>query len=236
MYHQSVSQESDIFSKISEQERLRLFKDLATARIEIAAKGVPDEVYRFNVERTTPRNQLVCSIPFGLSAPENEKDLVCQFFIGGERYFFKALARIENEKVVLEPNSPLFHLQRRQSYRIKIPEKYPAKFLISEINKRELKLSADLYDLSSSGCRVILLASSPILQPGDQIKAHMFISNREPLEVEGTVRHHKVETYATKTTKQIFGVELNPLSSFIEGKLFSITMDLHREFFSRMKL
>lgn len=230
-----MSQNSDMFSKINDQERLRLFKDLAAARVEIAAKGVPDEIYRFNVDRTTPRSQLICTVPFGLNTPESGKDLVCQFFIGGERYFFKALARIEHEKVVLEINSPLFHLQRRQSYRIKIPEKYPAKFLISELNKQGVKLTTDIVDLSSSGCRVALVASSPVLQPGDQIKAHLVVGNREPLEVEGIIRHHKLETFATKPSKQTFGVELNTSSSLIEGKLFSITMDLHREFFSRRK-
>lgn len=226
----------EIFSKVNDRERTRLFKDMASARTEVVCKGTASEVYHLHVERTTPKDQLVCSVPFGLKTPKNEPDLTCQVFIGGERYFFKSQVYLADTKVVLEPEKNLYHLQRRQSYRIKIPESYPAKIIISELNGMSIKLSAELYDLSSGGCRALMTAATPALKSGDHLKIHLFVGNREPIEVDGTIRHLQVENFATKTTTQTFGIELNNMSALVEGKLFSITMDLHREFFSRMKL
>jgi PilZ domain-containing protein len=234
MYHQPVSQdETDIFSKVATEERMRLFKDLANARGEVICKGDSDEIYRLTVERITPKFELQCSIPFGFPSPKNEKKILGNFFLGGERYFFKTPVKVDAEVVFLRMDSDLFHLQRRQNYRIKIPENYQATLLISTLNKAPVKLSGQLYDLSSSGCRVRLTASTPMLEPGNIIEGHVVIGKRESLEVEGTVRHHKVEKGAA-LTKQVFGVEFKPLSSLLEGRLFAITMDLHREFFSRL--
>jgi len=229
-----VSQDgTDIFSKVSSSERLRLFKDLATARGELICKGDRDEIYRLTVERATAKSELQCSIPFGLSSPKDEKELLGNFFLGGERYFFKTPVKVDGDVVVLRMDADLFHLQRRQNYRIKIPESYQATLLISSLNKSAVKLTAQLSDLSGGGCRVILTASTPVIQSDDVITAHVVVGKRDSLEVEGVVRHHKIEK-AGATNKQVFGIEFKTLSSQIEGRLFAITMDLHREFFSRM--
>lgn len=234
MYHQPVSQDgTDIFSKVSADERMRLFKDLANVRGEVTCKGEGDEVYRLTVERATAKMELQCSVPFGLTSPKKEKDLLGNFFLGGERYFFKTPVKVDGDVVVLRMDADLFHLQRRQNYRIKIPENYQATLLISAVNRGVVKLTGQLSDLSSGGCRVVLTAGTPMLEPGDIIEGHVVIGKRDSLEIEGTIRHHKVEKGAS-LTKQVFGVEFKPLSSLLEGRLFAITMDLHREFFSRL--
>lgn len=234
MYHQRVSQDgTDIFSKVTADERMRLFRDLATARGEVTCKGDSDEIYRLTVERATAKAELQCSVPFGLNSPKQEKELLGNFFLGGERYFFKTPVKVDGDVVVLRMDADLFHLQRRQNYRIKIPENYQATLLISSVNRLGVKLSGQISDLSSGGCRVILTASEPLLKPDDVLDAHVVVGKRDSLEIEGIVRHHKVEKGAA-ITKQVFGVEFKTLSSLIEGRLFAITMDLHREFFSRL--
>lgn len=234
MYHQLVSQDgADIFSKVSANERMRLFRDLATARGEITCKGESDEIYRLTVERATAKQELQCSVPFGFQSPKSESELLGNFFLGGERYFFKSPVKVDSDVVVLRMDGDLFHLQRRQNYRIKIPENYQASLLISSVNKKDLKLSGQLYDLSSGGCRVVLTATTPELKSGDSLSGHIVVGKRESLEFEGTIKHHKIEK-AASATKQVFGVEFKPLSALLEGKLFAVTMDLHREFFSRL--
>ena len=233
MYHLYMTQSQDIFTKVNDQEKQRLFKELATSRTKLICKGVGDQIYHFIAERNHPNNTVICSIPFGIPQPDKDNDLICNFFLGGERYFFRSLAITKNDQVELSYEGELFHLQRRQNYRIKIPENYSAICLITEHKSIPVKLSAHIYDISSGGIRVELIANEPVLISGDSVTAHIFIGKREALQVEGIVRHHKLEKFATKPSKQIFGVEFTEMGSFIEGKLFAITMDLHREFFSR---
>lgn len=233
MYHHNVTQDTTaIFSKLSTDEGLRLFKDLANVHGEIICKGEGDEIYRLVVELATGKKELHCSVPSGCSQPKKEINISGNFFIGGERYFFKTPVRIEADIVILRMDAELFHLQRRQNYRIKIPENYPATLQISSYNKGPVKLSGHLVDLSSGGCRVTLTASLPVLEAGSRIDGHIVIRNRDSLEIEGTIRYHKIDK-SLSTTQQVLGVEFKPLSSMIEGKLFALTMDLHREFYLR---
>jgi hypothetical protein len=229
-----VSQDSDIFSKVIDSEKRRLFKDLATSRSAIVCKGESDQIYHFITERAGPGEVIACSVPLGMPLPTGEKDLLCNFFIGGERYFIKSLPGIDKDLVVLRTDQDLFHLQRRQNYRIKIPENFSALFLISEHRNSPVKLSGYIYDLSSGGCRVELIASNPVLAVGDEVTGHICIDKKEPIELKGVIRHHKLEAFASRTSKQTFGLEYTSLTPLLEGKLFAITMDLHREFFSRL--
>ncbi len=224
---------TDIFSKLRPDERVSLFKDLANVRGEITVKGESPTLFRFLVMATSGEQQLHCSVPLGFPQPQKEVDVLGSFFLGGERYFFKTPVSIEGDLVILRMDTDLFRLQRRQNYRIKIPESYKASLLISVHNKIPTKLKGQLLDLSSGGCRIALVANAPILESGDRLEGHITIGNRESLEIEATVNHHKIENRAS-AIKQIFGIEFKPLTSMLEGKLFAITMDLHREFFSRL--
>jgi len=228
-----VKESEDIFSKVSTDEKLRLFKDLATVRGEVICKGDSDDIYRLTAERAIGKLELQCSVPFGFVKPEQEKELLGNFFIGGERYFFKTPVKVNHDVVVLRMDTELFHLQRRQNYRIRIPESYQAQLLITAHNKLRVKLSAQVIDLSSGGCRVSLTASTPLIENEDRIDGYLVIGKRESLAVECIVRHHKSEKHVT-TLKQIFGLEFKELSPQVEGKIFAITLDLHREFFSRL--
>lgn len=228
-----VSQNTtEIFSKTSIDEGHRLFKDLANIRGEIICKGSDEDVYRLTAERTTGKQELHCSVPFGFSKPKKENDILGNFFIGGERYFFKTSLRIEGDVVTLRIDVDLFHLQRRQNYRIRIPESYPASLLLSNYNGATVKLTGKLVDLSSGGCRASILTALPVFETGGRIAGQIVIKNRDPLGIEGTLRYHKFEK-SISTPRQIFGLEFTALSSLVEGKLFALTMELHREFFSK---
>ncbi|RYZ81335.1 MAG: hypothetical protein EOP04_24185, partial [Proteobacteria bacterium] len=158
-----MSQEQDIFTKVNDQEKQRLFRDVATARTELTCKGEGDQIFHLVAERSHPDDTVLCSVPFGIPAPAQGEDLVCNFFIGGERYFFRSLVTTQKDQIQLSYKAELFHLQRRQNYRIKIPDNYSAVFLISKYKNAPVKLSAHIYDLSSGGARVEMIASEPVL-------------------------------------------------------------------------
>lgn len=224
---------TEIFTKITPVERVRLFQDLAAVRGEIICKGDAEDVYRLNVEKALGKQELHCSVTFGMPSPVQEKEVLGNFFLGGERYFFKTPVRMDKSFVVLRMDVDLFHLQRRQNYRIKIPESYQAQLMIQELAKLAVKIPTQMYDISSGGCRIAMNGDKPLVEMGDPIKGQVIIGKREPIEIDGVVRHVRSEKSGTNI-KQIFGVEFKSLSTLTEGKLFSITMDLHREFFSRL--
>jgi c-di-GMP-binding flagellar brake protein YcgR len=122
----------------------------------------------------------------------------------------------------------MFHLQRRQNYRVRIPQSFQAHFDVTEINQAEVKAHARLGDLSSQGCRLIEKSSGTTFNPGDAIKGQLVINKNSPIDLEAEVRHVK-----TDEGQQIVGLEFKKLSPIQENNLFALTMEIHKEVFKR---
>lgn len=224
-------EETDIFTKMTDREKQRLFKDLTAIRGDVLCKGSLEEIYRLVAERTTPPDQLLCSVHYGMPVPEKETELFGNFYLGGERYFFRTPVYVQSGLVHLKTNVDVFHLQRRQNYRIKIPANYPAHLLMNQQNGITFDSRAQLMDLSCGGCKLVVEYDKPTFEVADRIMGVLHIGRRDSIDIEGTIRHYKMEKTATQV-RQYFGLEFKPLPPLLEGKLYAMTMDLHREFFS----
>ena len=160
------------------------------------------------------------------------KSVIASFNLGGDKYFFQAVAELEGSEIVFATVFELFHLQRRQNYRVKIPDSYKSHFDVTTINGQKAKLTGILYDISSGGCRAGFKQDSSLIKIDDVLTASVCIGRREPIEVVAHVRHAKPDTQNKEI--QVFGLEFKPLSPALENRMFGITMDLHRELFSKM--
>lgn len=228
-----MNQESEIFNKLTESERDRLFRDLADVHGEILCKGDGDDLYRLKVERIGSKSELYCLVAGGTTIPAAEQDLLGNFFLGGERYFFRTPAQIHGEFITLRADQDTFHLQRRQNYRVKIPMNYRALLGILNYDGRPVKINAEIVDLSTGGCKAQVKANELPMTEGRELSGVLLIAGRDAIEIKGLVRHHKTEGTGP-TAKQSFGLEFTGLTAPTEAKLFSITMDLHRQFFTRL--
>ncbi|HEY1079214.1 MAG TPA: PilZ domain-containing protein [Bdellovibrio sp.] len=224
--------DQEIFKLISkEEDKIRLWEDLADAKGEILCKG---------------KDENLCNIK-ALFFNEKTKSLECRFnspvrlvlneeylgyvFIGGEKYYFQAKAQFNQEYVVIPLPKELYHLQRRQNYRVHIPAGYKGSFEILSLNSVAGKISCDLADLSSQGCKLQCLVSKASFHVDDVISGQLILGSREPIALQGIIRHLQLD--ASKKT-QTFGVEFTALSPIVENKLFALTMEVHKEVFKRV--
>lgn len=224
----------DIFNKITSiEERRKLFTDMVIARTEISCKGIKDEVFKLVCDRYSGEGKMVCNlIKTDSFEPTISSSLVCQFDIGGEKYFFKTTLDFRLKSYVIDMTGDLFHLQRRQSYRIRIPlsTKSAADVIHADTNQN---IKAIPFDLSTGGCRLCFNQASLPWKPNDQVKIYLKIGSREPLQLSGVVRHMRNETNPKVCI--YVGIQFENITTSIEKSLFSITMDLYREFFSRVE-
>lgn len=221
----------DIFTKISKpEERAKILRDLAKARGEIMCKGLGESIFKLKAYKLE-KDRLSCLIQSDSAKPTlTQESVIATFNLGSEKYFYQAVAEFEDGEIVFTALFDLFHLQRRQSYRVRVPDSYAGRFEITEINGTAKKISGILFDISSSGCRVVYPQPHPEIKVDDNIKARILIGGRAPIEVEANIRHIKLDSQ-TKP-KQIFGIEFRPLSAQLEHRMFGLTMDLHRELFA----
>ncbi|KYG63351.1 hemolysin [Bdellovibrio bacteriovorus] len=224
--------DKDIFTLVGrEDEKIKLWQDLAQAQGELLCKGKEESICKLRVNFYNSKTKcLECTVE-SITTLKPQEEYLGHFFLGGEKYYFQGFAQIHQEKVVVPVAEELYHLQRRQNYRVRIPEGYQAFYNIVLVNEQPQKIIGQLADLSSQGCRVIYRMDAPLMKIGDKVTGHLVIGKRSPIEIQGVVRHIKVDE--GNKVIQTFGIEFSPLSTMIENKLFALTMEIHKEVFKR---
>jgi hypothetical protein len=223
---------ADVFTKISDlSEKNRLFRDLAAARGEVHAKRPEPSadvlvLMAFDFSDQT----LTCRVSTGAHNQQTDGDLVITFFIGGEKYFFMGHYRVVGETILLKTSEPLFHLQRRNDYRIKIPASYKTLFEVVSINGTTKKLSIPITDLSGGGCRLVINSQMIKLNVGDEMRGHLFLPDRAPIQLTGSVRHKKEEVHAKNSFA--YGIQFVGLGEMVKNRIVAVVMDLYRQLFT----
>ncbi len=224
----------DIFNKITSiEERRKIFGDMASSKTEIFCKSESEEVFKLVCERYSSDGKMMCSLSKAeKTEPKILVSTVCQFDLGGEKYFFKTILDYRIKNYVLDLTDELFQLQRRQSYRIRIPlsTKSIVDIVFPDSNQN---IKAVPFDLSTGGCRICITQPGIKFENGNELKLYLKIGAREPLHLTGLIRHIRQET--TPQVCTYIGVQFSDISTQMEKSLFSITMDLYREFFSRVE-
>lgn len=198
---------------------------MAFSRAEVICKGLDDNLYKVQSERFEKR-KLVCKIPRGQTIPFfKDHEVIVTFNLASEKYFFKALCRTIAGELVFDFPFDIFQLQRRQSYRLKIPSSYKAQVAVVAHNHRQINLIAGMQDLSTGGCRFLVKVEESNFKIDDEIEIFMHFKGRDSLHCKAIVR------YVNGT---VVGVEFQQTTPAFESTVFSITLELHKEFFAHL--
>lgn len=223
---------ADVFTKISDMsEKNRLFLDLTSGKSELLAKHPAPSAEIFTLMAQEYKDQKVhCKVLTPSAQVPTDGELILYFFIGGEKYFLQTTFNIVGDQLVLKTDSDLYHLQRREDYRIKIPPGYKALLEIVSISGKTQKHSIPLLDLSGGGCRIEFQPKNISLKVYDELKGHLFLPDREPIQIIASVRHIKTDT-AGKLPSAC-GLQFVSLTEQIKNRIIAVVMDLYREFFA----
>lgn len=223
---------ADIFTKISDvSEKNRLFLDLVNGKSELLAKLSTPHAEVFSLMSTQYKDQKIyCKTVTVYPSLPKSGDLTLYFFIGGEKYFFQTDYEILGEQMILKTGNPLFHLQRREDYRIKIPPTYKALLEIVSISGKTEKHSIPILDLSGGGCRIELTPKQAHLKVHHELKGHLFLPDRNPIDVTASIRYIKTESTGKKALT--CGVQFISLTEPVKNRIIAVVMDLYREFFA----
>lgn len=223
----------DFFKRISKkEERNKIVFDFVQSQSEILTK-IDGNIYKFKPTRLKAQS-IVC-IPIDPShKPEYvSEDGVHSFFLGGEKYFFKGPMSIGNGVFEIVYDVDLFHLQRRQSYRIKIPESYTSSAVVMTINAKHVDaIQGKVQDLSAGGCAIELPAETEI-KMNDQLHVEIWLKNKKVIETPAMVKYVGQPRDKGKKKTVSFGVEFKPNEKFLEQRVFALTVELYRELYAK---
>lgn len=223
----------DVFSKISDaSEKAALLLDLAKSRGEIIAKKLEPSADVFTIIAISYNdNVLQCKL---VGATNDLKDkngsLIITYFIGGEKYFQVCKFTKNGDDMKLTDQDPIYHLQRREDYRIKIGAVYRILLEIVSINGITHKRSIPLIDLSGGGCRIQVNPDQFTFKIGDELVGHLFLPDRNPISITCSVRHSRIENQ--QSGRVTYGVQFIGMSKVTKNNIIALVLDLYRQLFS----
>lgn len=222
----------DIFTRISDpSEKARLFHDLAVSKGELVAKKPePSADILVLMAYDYSHEKLNCKVLGASSGLLPAGNLILTCFVGGEKYFFQTEYKTIGETLSLSTSGSLFHLQRREDYRIRVPSSYKALFEVVAINGKTKKTPIPLMDLSGGGCRFQVDPKNLPLKIHDELKGHLFLPDRAPIPVVASIRHIRAENHGKGPLS--CGLQFVGMTEPQKNRIVAVVMDLYREYFA----
>lgn len=222
---------TEIFKKVHLSDKKRIFKEVADASTLLLLKVENQDVRQVFAKKINEEKFLECEFKPGFEFDLKMSEIaVVNLSHGEDRYFFSGVISIVNSKVYLDIQGDLFYLQRRRSARMEIPEGYPAKSRIIDLNGKNLPFDFKILDFSSGGCRLALASMEPLIKTGAKFKLMITLGHRSSFESEVEVRHAK-EIKTLKDLPQVLGVQFTSTDVAFESKMLNLYMDVQREIF-----
>ena len=159
-------------------------------------------------------------------------ELICSFFLGGEKYFLQTNYQIKDRQLMVKAPETIYHLQRREDYRIKIPANFQALFEVHQINDKYIKYSFPIWDLSGGGCRLNLKNSKHTLKNEEELHGHLFFPDRNPTQAHAVVRHIRP---GPDKESSLYGLQFLGMTEIQKNRVAAVVLDLYREFFLKRK-
>lgn len=225
----------DIFTKVNLDETDRLLNELSTEKAILSCKvEALDDIFSFRIKQRVKNTfRLSGFILEKITLPTTMNfEAIISAKIGQNRYYLTGTLRKEPDGIYsLEISTNVFQLQRRQHYRVTIPESYGAKFQVEKLNDKSNSLNFVVHDMSAGGCRLRLETSHPNISANDVISGTFEMLNKTPLQAKGQVKHVKTEKL-NGTDQQFLGIQFIEVTPAFEKRLVSLVMELHRQFFT----
>ena len=178
------------------------------------------------------RNQLTCRLPKSDPSFNGLTEAILQFSVGTEKYLALCSCHLTENTVVLNLDTDIFKIQRREDFRLKLPSSYQAFFHFRLINGKLLEIEFPLIDLSAGGCRIESNKNSTQFKKNDQVTGKIVLSKRQEIPIAATIVH--VAKGSTGENSILLGLQFTNISSVAKDRLVGIVMDLYKELFSRI--
>jgi hypothetical protein len=158
--------------------------------------------------------------------PLVQKQVPVQVNFRGDRYFMMAFVQDTGTEFYLVIEGPLYKVQRRQSFRLKLPSDYPAVVHAFELNGLKTNTRCKILDLSEGGCS-LLVPAHLACQMGSHIGLRLKMGPRDEFMEYGHITYSKFEKDQIR-----LGIRfIRPAGS--DSALFTLVRDLYVELFSK---
>lgn len=216
-----------VFKKVHLSERKKALQDVIRLQVELTFKTEKEEFGQFKILSMDDQQRGVCRFIAGGWKDSAAYDVVVNFTLEEEKYFFRSMMGKNNlGDVIINLEADVFQLQRRKNARFDIPEGYEAVAKIADLNGQELKVDAPIKDMSAGGCKIFFPQLTPEIKMNDKLTVALHLGKRRPMTFTCDVRY-----VGRANSGQMLGLQFMDRDHFLENRLLVMMMDLQREFY-----
>lgn len=223
----------DVFTKVITEEVEKLLADICLNQTVLYIKiDNHENLYKLTVLRQEAGKNLILKPVEDLPDLLQKTEAVLSVQVAAEKYYASiTLTQRPDGLYSATLVGAVYQLQRRQHFRLRLPQSFKTSFQVSHINKQARQLKFDVHDLSAGGCRLQLRGDLPILKSGDLMEGKLLMQGRPPIDLILEVRHVKHDG-TEGMEEQLLGTQFANPSPALEGRMTSLIMELHRKFFA----
>lgn len=219
-------------------ERRKLFEGLLREQNTIVCKGADESLFQIKPMSIVGNSHMIGLITAIEKAPTNDTEVIGNFSVGVDRYFFQTPMQIQGDEALIQLSADIYLLQRRASLRLGIQPEYGIFLSIIEFQGKPVYSIAQIADLSAGGVKFFFSnVDSPVpahmnskkldFRVGDRFKGVVHFTNAKKIEITGEVKHIQQAVHRGEIVEHI-GVEFVELTGWMKNRLMSLTMDLQR--------
>ncbi len=188
------------------------------------------KVKAFEIKGSTPALILKAQLKTEGIFLQTEGALILQFQLGTEKYISQNNYLTTEDEILLDLNSALFRIQRRQDFRIRIPSSIKTQIRLKNPADRKMTL-VDVFDLSGGGCRLQYSAKEIQFHVQQKFTATLEIDGREPFILNCMVQHQNPDPEKKDAFQA--GIQFINLDEKVKNKIISLVMDIYKEYMKK---
>jgi c-di-GMP-binding flagellar brake protein YcgR len=140
----------------------------------------------------------------------------------------------KNGQIVIDLSEPLYKLQRREYFRVKVRGLKGSVFKLEKRNSDSVELKMTLVDFSGGGIAVEVKKDSDIpMQMGDTVVGQILVPGRADETMTGEVRYMRTVKSTGSLEVYRFGIQFKNISPSQQQRVAQVVFEIHREFFSK---
>jgi c-di-GMP-binding flagellar brake protein YcgR len=177
------------YQKISDLDLKELISFIDHNQTELVMK-ISDQFVKANVNHI--KNDKFFSIFKFHNFDFSNEPVICCFHARDEIYFFRSYINTAKVEYTIDLPKEVFHLQRRNDFRVSMPIGLPHTCVIQYINGLQKNINVEMRDLSLGGCQLNAPAYETEVKTDDEIFIKLKIDRFEFGQLRLKARHCKL--------------------------------------------
>ncbi len=219
----------------SKEEKDRIFREVVARKAELKLKSLDSDGEIFIAEPLVIEDDstdLTCKLGGETSVNPKDDEVIVKFSLGDTLYMGQVTFKYVYGRLYLDTRGKLFRVQRRDSFRVKLPANFQGKVRVDILDGKPFKKAFSLMDLSGGGCRFEAPATGIELKSEQKWSGALLMPGKPELAVGGVLKH--IAAHPTLKDKVWIGTAFAGINMATTNRIEGIVMDLYRTFFAQL--